>query len=209
MNDTRPACSTASVSTPASFIAVDVVPRDAVEPFHHQHAPRDERRVRAGHDRGPLVGLGEHARDVEHVLRFEAEVELLDDRLREQLDERGRVRERGDRDPADEPRREPRHRRMSSRTRRATCGRCTFTTTSSPVRSRAACTCAIDAAAIGVAVEALEHVVERAAEVELHDPAHDVERLGRHPVAEQLELRRPAPSGKRPSPPEMIWPSLM
>ncbi len=39
---------------------------------------------------------------------------------------------------------------MSSRTRRAICGRCTLTTTSSPVRSRAACTCAIDAAAIGV-----------------------------------------------------------
>ena len=38
------------------------------------------------------------------------------------------------------------------------------------------------------AVEALEHVVERAAEVELHDPAHDVERLGRHAVAQQLEL---------------------
>ena len=78
-----------------------VVPRDAVEPFHHEHASGDERRVRAGHDRRALVGLGEHARDVEHVLRLEAEVELLDDRLREQLDERGRVRERGDRDAAD------------------------------------------------------------------------------------------------------------
>ena len=38
----------------------------------------------------------------------------------------------------------------SERTSSAICGRCTFTTTCSPVRSRAACTCAIDAAAIGV-----------------------------------------------------------
>ncbi len=48
--------------------------------------------------------------DVEHVLGFEPEVELFDDRLREQLDERRRVGERGDRDAADEARREPRHR---------------------------------------------------------------------------------------------------
>ena len=39
---------------------------------------------------------------------------------------------------------------MSSRKRCATCGRCTLTTTSSPVRSRAAWTWAIEAAAMGV-----------------------------------------------------------
>ena len=37
-------------------------------------------------------------------------------------------------------------------------------------------------------VESFEHVVEGAAEVELDDPAHDVERLGRHAIAKQLEL---------------------
>ena len=120
--------------------------------------------------------------------RFEPEVELLDDRLREQLDQRGRVRERGDRDAADEVRREPRHRldvlahepgdlralhldddvlagaqprRVHLRDRRR--------------RDRRA-------------LERREHVVERAAELELDDAAHVVERLGRHPVAQQLEL---------------------
>ena len=50
--------------------------------------------------------------------------------------------------------------RRSWRTRRSTDGRCTLTTTSSPVRSRAAWTWAIDAAASGVRVERLEHVLE-------------------------------------------------
>ena len=88
----------------------DVVPRDAAQAFHHEDPPRDERRVRARHEQRALARLREHARDVEHVLGFEPEVELFDDRLREQLDQRGRVGERGDRDAAGEPRCEPRHR---------------------------------------------------------------------------------------------------
>ena len=56
------------------------------------------------------------------------------------------------------------------------------------MRSVAACTWAIDAAASGVRSNDCEHVVERAAEVELDDPPHVVERLGRHLVAQQLEL---------------------
>ena len=72
---------------------------------------------------------------------------------------------------------------MSSRTSGATCGRCTLTTTSSPVMSRAACTCAIDAAAIGSSSNEREQVLERAAEVDLDDGPDVVERLGRHLVA--------------------------
>ena len=89
----------------------DVVPRDAVEPFHHEHAPRHERRVRAGHDQSRAGRSRASTRAMSSMFsRLEPEVELLDDRLREQLDERGRVGERGDRDAADEPRCEPRHR---------------------------------------------------------------------------------------------------
>ena len=45
-------------------------------------------------DHGALVGLREHSCHVEHVLCFQPEIELFDDRLREQLHQRGRVRER-------------------------------------------------------------------------------------------------------------------
>ena len=75
--------------------ALDVVEREAVEPLHHQHPPGDELGMGAGHDEGPLVGLGEDAGDVEHVLGLEAEVELLDDGLGEQLDQRRRVGQGG------------------------------------------------------------------------------------------------------------------
>ena len=188
MNDTRPACSTASVSTPASFIATT-----SSHGMPSSRSITSTRRVTSvgcgrGHDRGALVGLGEHARDVEHVLGLEAEVELLDDRLREQLDERGRVGERGDRDPADEARREPRHRAdvfaHEPRDLRALHLHDDLFAGAQPRRVHLRDRRRRDRRA----VEALEHVVERAAEVELDDPAHDVERLGRHTVAEQLEL---------------------
>ena len=64
-----------------------------------------------GHDDRALVGRRRGRGDVEHVLGLEAEVELLDDRLGEQLDERRRVGEHGDRDPADEERGEEAHHR--------------------------------------------------------------------------------------------------
>ena len=165
-----------------------VVPRDPVEPFHHEHAPGHERGVRPGHDRGALLGLGEHARDVEHVLRFEAEVELLDDRLREQLDQRGRVGERGHRDATDEMRREPRHRldvlAHEPRDLRALHLDDDVFAGAQPCRVHLRDRRRRDRRAL----ERREHVVEGAAELELDDAAHVVERLGRHAVAEQLEL---------------------
>ena len=78
--------------------------------------------------------------------------------------------------------------RRSVCTRRPTAGRCTFTTTSSPVCSRAAWTWAIDAAAIARPVERGEHLLERPSELALDGGPHDVERLGRHLVAAALEL---------------------
>ena len=82
--------------------ALDVVPGEAVEPLHDEHPARHEPWMGAGDDDGALVGLCEDVADVEHVGGLEAEVELLDDRLGEKLDERRRVGERRHRDPPDE-----------------------------------------------------------------------------------------------------------
>ena len=188
MNDTSPACSTASVSTPASFIV-----STSSHGMPSSRSITSTRRVTSvGCGRGTIVArwlVSASTRAMSSMFCASRQKSSSSTIVSANSSTSAgglasaatgmRPMSRGaSHDIA----------RMSSRTRRATCGRCTFTTTSSPVRRRAACTCAIDAAAIGDAVEALEHVVERAAEVELHDPAHDVERLGRHAVAEQLEL---------------------
>ena len=101
--------STASVSMPAARIVVGVAPGVPVESLHDEHPAGDERGVRAGHDDGALAGLGQDAGDVEHVLGLEPEVELLHDRLGEQLDQRRRVGEGGDRDAPHEQGRDPAH----------------------------------------------------------------------------------------------------
>ena len=67
-------------------------------------------------------------------------------------------------------------------------GRCTFTTTSSPVRSVAACTWAIDAAASGSRSNAANTSSSGAPRSASTTRAHDVEGLGRHLVAALLEL---------------------
>ena len=79
--------------------------------------------------------------------------------------------------------------RRSVWTSSPTEGRWTLTTTSSPVRSVARWTWAIDAAARGSGWKRCEHVLQRPAEVVLHHPPHDGERLRRDLVAAPLELR--------------------
>ena len=88
---------------------IGVAPRKPFEAFHDQHAPRHQGRMGTGDDDGVLARVGQHAGDVEHVLGLEAEVELLHDRLCEQLDEGRRVGEGGDRDAAHQQRGEPAH----------------------------------------------------------------------------------------------------
>ena len=110
--------------------ALDVVERETRQPLHDEHPACHQRRVWAGDDVAALFQLDERLRDVEHVLGFEAEVELLRDRLGEHLDQRRRVGECRDLDAADEKRREPGQHAQIARTRSATCGRCTLTTTS-------------------------------------------------------------------------------
>ena len=186
---------------------LDVVEREPAEPFHHQHPLGDEGRMRTRNDHGALVRLREHVRDVEHVLGFEAEIELLDDRLREQFDQRGRIGQRGDGDPADELRREPRERgdvvaeelrdpRSLHLDHDLLAG---DKTGSMDLRDRRGRDRRF--------VEPLEEVAQRGPEVDLDDGAHIGERLRRHLVAQELELVDQL-VGKQPSPPEMIWPSF-
>ena len=66
--------------------------------------------MRPGDDVAGLAEVVEHRRDVEHVGGLDTEVELLDDRVGEELDERRRVGQGRDRDPPDEVRSDPRHR---------------------------------------------------------------------------------------------------
>ena len=98
--------------------------------------------------------------------------------------------------------------RRSSWTRAATDGRCTFTTTSSPVRSVAPWTWAIEAAASGV-------VSKRAntSSIGLPSSASTTARMSSQ-VSGGTWSRHfldsaTSSSGNRPSPLEMIWPSLM
>ena len=98
--------------------------------------------------------------------------------------------------------------RRSLRTNFATDGRCTFTTTSSPVRSVAAWTWAIDAAASGVG-EKNEKTSSR------RQPRSDsttwrTTENGSAGTWSRHFLNSPTNSaGNRPSPLEMICPSLM
>ena len=82
---------------------------EAVEALHHEHPPRHQRGVGPGDDEVALLQRGEGRRHIEHVLGLEPEVELLDDRLGEELDEGGRVGQRGDGDPAHQVRGQPGH----------------------------------------------------------------------------------------------------
>jgi hypothetical protein len=92
--------------------ALHVAEVEAVQALHHEHAARDEGRMGAGHDEVALVERGERGGDIEHVLGLQAEVELLDDGLGEELHQGGRVGQRGDRDTPHQVGRQPRHDRQ-------------------------------------------------------------------------------------------------
>ena len=96
---------------------------------------------------------------------------------------------------------------MSSRNSWATRGRCTLTTTSSPVRRRAAWTWAIDAAAIGVSSN---HSNSSSSE-----PPRSISTTARTSAkgsggtwSRRSLNSETSSSGNRPSPPETIWPSF-
>ncbi len=88
---------------------LDVAEVEAVEALHDQHAARHQRRMGPGHHEVALVERGEGSGDIEHVLGLETEVELVHDRLGEELDQGRRVGQGGDGDPAHQQRRQPGH----------------------------------------------------------------------------------------------------
>ena len=96
----------------------------------------------------------------------------------------------------------------SLRTSALTDGRCTLTTTSSPERSVAACTCAIDAAARGVVSNDVKMSSRGAPR-----SASTVRRTSSHVSGGTLSRHSlnccTSSAGNRPSPLEMICPSLM
>ena len=145
-----------------------------------------------------LVEVVEHRGDVEHVRRLHPEVELFDDRLGEQLDQRRRVGERGDGDAADEVRGEPRHHPqvLADQARHRGALHLDHDVLAGVQRG------GVDLGDRGGRerrlVEPREHVLEAGAEVLLDGEAHFVERLGGHLVAALLELARPARRGTGP-----------
>ena len=91
---------------------------------------------------------------------------------------------------------------------RATSGRCTLTTTSSPLMRRATCTWAIEAAASGASSNETKTSSRRRPR-----SSSTVRRTSSNDSAgtwSRQRLNSPTSSGgKMPSPDEMIWPSLM
>ncbi len=166
----------------------DIVELEARQPLHHEHPAGHQAGVRAGHDVAPLPELGQHLGDVEHVGRLEPEVQLLDDRLREQLHQRRRVGQRGDRDPSDQVGRQPRHRPQVLAHQRGDLG---------PLHLDDDRLAGVEGRRVDLgdrrrgqrrAVEPGEGGLEGGAEVGLDHLPHDRERLGRDLVAAALEL---------------------
>ncbi len=96
----------------------------------------------------------------------------------------------------------------SWRTSVATCGRCTLTTTSSPLRSVAACTCAIDADASGVASKRAKIVSSGAPQLRSTTCCTCAKDSG-GTRSRQLLNSATSSSGKMPCPDDTICASLM
>ena len=92
------------------FLHADhVVELEPAESLHHEHSSGDERGVWARNHVAVLLEFLQHLGDVEHVARFDPEVEFLDDGLGEQLHECRRVGECRHLDSSDEVGGEPCH----------------------------------------------------------------------------------------------------
>ncbi len=156
--------------------------------------------MRPGHDEGALPGGGDRRRDVEHALGLEAEVELLDDRLGEQLDERRRVGEDRDRDPPDEVRREEAHHREVVAHPGGDLRPLHLDDDLLTGRKARPVHLGDRGRGDGLSAELGEDLAEGAPEVGLDAGAHRLERLRRNAVAQQLELGRRARGGRSPHP---------
>ncbi len=161
---------------------VDVVELEAVEALHHQHPPGDEGRVGAGDDVAALAQVDEAAGHVEHVLGLEAEVELLGDGLGEQLDQRRRVGQGGERQAPDEERGQPRHDLEVLGDEVGDGGALHLHHDPFAGAERGAVDLGDRRGGEGTAVEGGEDLVERSAQLALDGGAHVAERLGRNLV---------------------------
>ena len=204
-----PVRTTSSVSMPASCMPCHVVELEPRQPLHHQHPPGDEGRVRAGDDVAPLVELGQHGGDVEHVGGLEAEVELLHDGLGEQLHEGRRVGQRGDGDAADEVRCQPGHGPQVLAHESGHLGALDLDDDRLAGPQRGGMDLGDRGRGEGSAVEPGEGGFERGAQVGLHDLAHDGRSVSGVTWSRQSLNSSTSSAGNRPSPEEMIWPSLM
>ena len=167
----------------------DVVEGEPGQLLHDEHPAGDEIGVGPGHHHGvALAGLGEDPGGVEHAGRLQPEVELLDDRLGEQFDERRRVGQGGHRDPADQQRGDPAHGRQVLADQRRD-GRALDLDHDRLARpQRRPVHLGDRGRRHGHGLEHAEHVFERSPEVGLDDEADGVEGLGPDLIAQQPEL---------------------
>ena len=166
-----------------------VVELEAAQAFHDEHPPGHELGMGTRDHVAALAEVGQHLGHVEHVGALEAEVELLADGLREQLDECGRVGQRRDGNASDEERREPRHGAQVA-AHQSLHGGSLHLHDHRLARAQARRVHLGDRrGGERLTVEPVEDVLERAAEVGLDHLTHDLERLGRYVIAQELELR--------------------
>ena len=124
----------------------------------------------------------------------------------EQLDQGGRVGQGGHRDAADQERGDPAHGGQVLADQRRDVGRCTLTTTASPVRRVARWTWAMEAAATA-RLRSTEDVF-RGARGRSRRPARRPRRSRPGPCRAAGGTASTSSSGKIPWPEEMIWPEL-
>ena len=168
--------------------ALDVVPAEAVEALHDQDPPGYQFGVGTGDHHGLLARAGQHGGDVEHVVRFEAEVELLDDGLGEQLHQCRRVGQGRHRDAADEVGGEPAHGGDVPFDQAGHLGPLHLDHDLFARAQAGGMDLGDRCRGYGRGLEVLEHGVEGPAQVGFDHLADDLEALRRHPVPQQPEL---------------------
>ena len=167
---------------------VEVVEGEPVQPLHHQHTCRHQVGVGSRDDVASLVEVGERGGHVEHRVGFEAEVELLGDRVGEHLDERRGVGQRRDRDTADQERRQPGHDLEVLVDGGSDPGALHLDDHLGAVEQGGPVDLSDGCGGERHRVDRREDRVEPAAEVVLDDRAHGVERLGGYLVSALDEL---------------------
>ncbi len=204
-----PVRTTSSVSMPAPLHAGDVVELEARQPLHDEDPPRHEARVRAGHDVAPLASSDEHLRRCRACCR---------PRAGSRAPRRSSPRTARPA-PAGWPARRPGCARRGEAPARTSpagpCGRGRRPAAAAPSR-RPARRCASGrrgpgrstAAASGVRSnhsKVASSVVPRSASTTCRTTANVSSRTW----SRQSLNSSTSSDGKRPSPEEMIWPSLM